>query len=226
MLPRMSKRVQKPKLIYFDIRGRAEPIRLVLEEMGVAYEDVQILMEEWPEIRPTTPFGRLPVYREGELEIPETYAILSYLGRKYDLLGTDEASRIRCDVAVEALRDYGDRIGAVFGALSSTSKDARKTFVEAELPERLSALEAIYVANSQGSGFWTGGSLSIADFAAFYSIEGIADHFPNALADFEGLRAFEAAFSSRPRIRDYLASDRRPAALFYGPSGKIFPREA
>ena len=25
MLPRMSKRVQKPKLIYFDIRGRAEP---------------------------------------------------------------------------------------------------------------------------------------------------------------------------------------------------------
>jgi len=30
----------QPQLLYFDIRGRAEPIRLLMEEVGVAYEDV------------------------------------------------------------------------------------------------------------------------------------------------------------------------------------------
>ena len=29
----------KPRIIYFDIRGRAEPIRLLLEESGVAYSN-------------------------------------------------------------------------------------------------------------------------------------------------------------------------------------------
>ena len=31
----------KPTIIYFDIRARAEPIRLILEELGIEYEDQQ-----------------------------------------------------------------------------------------------------------------------------------------------------------------------------------------
>jgi glutathione S-transferase len=226
MLPRMSRPDQRPQIVYFDIRGRAEPIRLLLEEADVAYEDVQIGQEEWPKVRPTTPFGRVPIYRDGDLEIPETYAILNYLARKHDLVAKDEPGRVRCDVAVEAFRDYGERLGAVFGALSATSDEGRRSFIMEELPERLSALEALYASNSGESGWWSGESLTIADFAAFYQLEGIGNHFPDALSGFDGLNAFQAKFSSRPRIQAYLISERRPAALFYGPAGKIYPREA
>ena len=38
----------KPTIIYFDIRARAEPIRLILEELGIEYEDQQVRPEEWP----------------------------------------------------------------------------------------------------------------------------------------------------------------------------------
>ena len=177
-------------------------------------------------MKPTTPFGRVPVYREGDMEIPETYAIINFLGRKFDLLGADEASRIRCDVTLEALKDYGNRLAAVFGALSSVSDGERKAFVQKELPERLSALDTFYSTNPSQSGFWAGESATVADFVAFYFVEGIADQFPQALSGLEGLRRFHTNFSSRPRIRDYLVSDRRPAALFFGPSGKIYPRKA
>jgi glutathione S-transferase len=218
---------EKPQLVYFDIRGRAEPIRLLLEDMGAEYEDVQITENDWPNIKPTTPFGRMPVFRDGKHQIPETYAILYFLGRKYDLLGTDEPSRIRCDVTLETIKDFGNRSAAVFGALSgSDSDDRRRAFVEQEAPALISALETFYGQNSSQNGFWAGDSLTIADFSAFNFVEGIENQFPGALASFSQLDGFRKQFAARPRVRDYQTSARRPAALFYGPEGKIYPSKS
>ena len=212
-----------PQILYFDIRGRAEPIRLLLEDVGVQYVDKQITQEEWPEIRATTPFRRMPVYGEGDLEIPESFAIMNYLGRKYDLLGEDEISRVRCDVAIEAWRDYGNRVANVFGALSN-SEPARRAFIEIEQPALLADLESFYLSKLSETPYWAGNSPTVADFAAFHLIEGIANQFPRLLSGFGALKEFHEHFSERPNIKAYLVSSRRPAALFYGPNGKIFPR--
>ena len=61
--------MERPTIIYFDIRARAEPIRLILEEMAIAYDDQQITDDQWLDLRPTTPFGWLPCYRDGESEV-------------------------------------------------------------------------------------------------------------------------------------------------------------
>ncbi|KHJ91586.1 glutathione S-transferase protein [Oesophagostomum dentatum] len=39
------------KLHYFDVRGRGEPIRLILEYYGVNYEDNRIPQEDWPSVK-------------------------------------------------------------------------------------------------------------------------------------------------------------------------------
>ncbi len=211
-----------PEILYFDIRGRAEPIRLLLEELGVDYVDRQITPEQWATIRTTTPFRRMPVYSEGDLRIPESFAILRYLGRKHGLLGTDETSRIRCDVTVEAWRHYGERVAANLGALSH-SAEARAAFLDTEQPALLADLEAHYVARGSTAPHWAGSSLTIADFAAFHLIEGLTQRSPEALQATAALRAFHAEFAARPNVARYLTSPRRPAAMFYGPDGKVFP---
>jgi len=92
-----------PVITYFDVRARAEPIRMMLEEKAVAYAERRIHMEEWPALKPTLPFGQLPYYDEGSLRIFQSHAIYRYLARKHDLYGTDETERVRCDM-VHAFR--------------------------------------------------------------------------------------------------------------------------
>ena len=48
------------KLHYFNLRGRAEYIRWILEFCGVEYEDIRYTFEEWPQIKQRT------VQRRGE----------------------------------------------------------------------------------------------------------------------------------------------------------------
>ena len=212
-----------PQLLYFDIRGRAEPVRLLLEELAISYQDQQITLEEWPARKATTPFRRMPVYSVAGQQIPETYAIMNHLGRQYDLLGNSEAAKIRCDVTVEACRDYGNRVANAFGAQSGPASQ-RKEFINIVQPALLSDLQNYYLARDSQTIHWAGDTLTIADFVAFHLLEGLANQFPETLGEFTALSNFHGEFSQRPRIKSYLASPRRPAALFYGPNGKIFPR--
>ncbi len=214
----------QPTLLYFDIRGRAQPIRMLLSYLNVDFSDRQVTMQEWESVRSTTPFKRMPVYTDADAEIPESFAIMNYLGRKYDLCGHSAAERIRCDVTTEAWRDYGNRIANVFGALSE-SEEARQRFLKEEQPVLLADLEKYYLENEARASYWAGDSLTICDFVAFHSIDGVMRQFPSLLGSYGALERFHEFFAALPGIQAYLESPRRPAALFYGPKGKIYPRD-
>ena len=56
-----------PKLIYFDIYGKAEPIRMLLSYAGVKFEDCQLSLanrEEFAKMKANgeLPGGQVPVY--------------------------------------------------------------------------------------------------------------------------------------------------------------------
>ena len=41
----------KPKLVYFDLQGRAQAIRYLFALKGIEYEDVRVSFEDWPAIK-------------------------------------------------------------------------------------------------------------------------------------------------------------------------------
>ena len=45
--------MSKLKLIYFNLKGRAESIRLVLAASGTIYEDIRLERSEWSQHKPS-----------------------------------------------------------------------------------------------------------------------------------------------------------------------------
>jgi hypothetical protein len=70
------------KLTYFDIQGVAEKIRLAFHLGGVEFEDVRIGFPEWAAMKPTTPYGQLPIMSiDGAPPMAQSDAMLRYAGR-------------------------------------------------------------------------------------------------------------------------------------------------
>ena len=55
--------MERPRLTYFDMRGRAEAIRLLLFATQTEFEDRRVVSRgEWAALEPELPFGVLPIY--------------------------------------------------------------------------------------------------------------------------------------------------------------------
>ena len=88
--------VAKPVLAYWDIRGLAEPVRLMLEYSGVEYDQKLFVSGDppaydrscWTDVRDSLDldFPNLPYYVDGKVKITESWAIMRHIARKNDLL--------------------------------------------------------------------------------------------------------------------------------------------
>ncbi|GAB4813099.1 hypothetical protein N2152v2_000145 [Parachlorella kessleri] len=86
----------EPKLYYFGVQGRAEPIRLVLAAAGVDFEFVSLAREESGKLKQDLAhykFGQVPRYVDDTVDLCQLPPIVRYLGRKHGLAGKTEAEQ-------------------------------------------------------------------------------------------------------------------------------------
>ncbi|KAA0198916.1 Glutathione S-Transferase Sigma 3 [Hyalella azteca] len=94
-----------PVLAYWDIRGLAQPIRLLLEYTGTKFEDKYYVCGEAPNYDKSCWFD-LPYYIDGSVRLTESGAILRYIARQHDLLGKTEEEKYRTDLLECVLNDF------------------------------------------------------------------------------------------------------------------------
>src|SRR5512147_2158913 len=96
----------RPRLTYFDMRGRAEAIRLLLHASRTQFEDERIVSRgAWTALKPTLPFGVLPIYDSRGIRLCESQAILRHLGRHLPGAAADELRAAEIDAAQEAIAE-------------------------------------------------------------------------------------------------------------------------
>jgi glutathione S-transferase len=200
-----------PLLTYFDVRGRAEVVRLILEETGTAYRERRVQMSEWPTLKPTLLFGQLPIYEEGDLVIVQSHAIYRHLARVHNLYGNNEREHVRCDMVEETFVDAQTNVGGFFWHPDFANK--RDEYERTTLPELLERLQRLFEQNNNGTGFWVGDNLTYVDFCAWHLLDYVRPFSQRTLERFEKLNAFKQRIEARPRIAAYLKSDRRPKTL-------------
>ncbi|KAF3824989.1 hypothetical protein GH733_005623 [Mirounga leonina] len=91
------------KLIYFNMRGRAEIIRYIFAYLDIKYEDHRIEQADWPEVKSTLPFGKIPILEVDGLNLHQSLAIARYLAKNTEL------EQCQVDAIVDTLDDFMSR---------------------------------------------------------------------------------------------------------------------
>ncbi|CAD6195764.1 unnamed protein product [Caenorhabditis auriculariae] len=104
------------KLTYFDLRGLAETARQLFALAGVDYEDVRVDFDTWPEIKPKTFFGKLPILEVDGKQIPQSLAISRFLANKFGYAGKSDMEKAWADAFADQFKDFLMSIGPYFAA--------------------------------------------------------------------------------------------------------------
>ncbi|XP_012269130.2 glutathione S-transferase-like [Athalia rosae] len=149
------------KLTYFPIKGLAEPIRFLLSYGSVEFEDVRVNREDWPKLKPSMPFGQMPVLEVDGKKINQSQAISRYLAKQFGLAGKDDWEALEIDATVATIDDLRTKIASWFyeGNIAVKQTKYEPLFKET-IPYFLKRLDAQVKTNG---GWFVGGTLSWAD---------------------------------------------------------------
>ena len=217
----------KYELYYWgEIQGRGEYVRLALEEAGADYVDVARgeggteKMMRLMAAKSGTPSFAPPFLKAGKLTIGQTANILLYLGEKHGLAPKTEAGRLWTHQLQLTISDFVVEIhdthhpiasGLYYEDQKPEAKARTADFLKTRAPKYLGYFERVLEGNK--GRFLVGSRLTYADLSLFQIVAGLRYAFPKAMRRLEKkypkVVAVHDAVATRPRIRRYLASERR-----------------
>ncbi|CAL8077626.1 unnamed protein product [Calicophoron daubneyi] len=205
----------KYKLVYFNARGRAEPIRFLFVALDIPFEDLRVGKTEWQELKHRTPSKKLPY-----LEITsasgraicydESMAIARMVARRHNLMGTTDEEYYRVERLIGQCADI-DQLFYQIHLASSKHEAGRLTtnFISKKAPELLELIAQSLKAS--GGPYVLGDRPSFGDLLLLTTLDHVAD------IDFRLLRRpcfvthREAVFRMFPKLPEYLS--KRPTTV-------------
>jgi glutathione S-transferase len=210
------------------IQGRGEYVRLALEEAGAEYADVarsergiSAMMRMMQAQSGTPPFAP-PFLKAGKLVIGQTANILLYLGSRHGLAPKAEAGQLWVHQLQLTITDLVTEVHDTHHPLGSSlyyedQRAAAKKRTAEFWKERVPKFTGYFEGLLEGSGgaWLTGRRLTYVDLSLFQIVDGLRYAFPRRMKAFErripGLVGLHDRVAARPRIKAYLASERRIA---------------
>ncbi len=201
------------KLVYFAVRGRAEPVRLMLELTGVPYDYEEIPIAVWPtpsgkqRFLASTPLGQLPILQDGDFFLCQSAAIYKYVARRVGLYGATLQEDARIDEVTETAGDLLLDLGTLFWDPRFAE---RRTEHRPALRKKLEQLQDYFVRVGAGPAHWIQpGRYTLADVRMAYALESVMPLHPGLLEEFPRLHDAMQRFFSTDGVREYVRSDRR-----------------
>jgi len=195
----------KIKLTYFNAKGRAETIRLILAQAGVEYEDYRIARDQWPTVKKETPMGQVPILEyDGDVFCQST-TIARFLARKYNLAGKNDIAAAEADQAVDALNDIFSHFVAWRKESDETKKnEMMKVLTEETIPAWLQMMEKYLT--SKGGKYLAGDELTWADLAFFnFASMILMDKMPQVkLSEYKNIDGLVQKVGDLPKIKKWI----------------------
>ncbi|KAL5243343.1 hypothetical protein ACI65C_010753 [Semiaphis heraclei] len=149
------------KVTYFNVTALAEPIRFLLSYLNIDFEDFRFEREQWPALKPTMPFGKVPVLEIDGKVLNQSTAITRYLSKKAGLAGSDDWESLLIDIAVDNIHDLRQAIAAYAYDSNEATKEAKYApLINETIPFYMDKFEKSVEENN---GYFVNGKLSWAD---------------------------------------------------------------
>ncbi|CAG9315287.1 unnamed protein product [Blepharisma stoltei] len=214
--------MQQPTLGYWDIRGYAEPLRMLLTHLGVAFEDKKYHYGpapdfdklDWFNVKETLGmnFPNLPYFIDENIKLSETLAIFEYICAKYNpsYLGSTIIEKAYVSMIAGVLKDFNGQVGT-----ACYSPDAA-THVPQTLENQRSVVARI-VKYLEGKTFLVGGHPTYVDFYLYETIDRLDAIDPSYTAGISPIIAtYKSLIRSLAHVEEFLARPTKPR-FFHGP---------
>jgi glutathione S-transferase len=153
------------KVHYFDVRGKAEVLRMILTHAKVPFEDIRHTREEFATMKGELEFGQLPSVEIDGKHYSQTNAIVRMLGIKYGFYSTDADECWKIDSTLDAMNDLTPKFyPVIMGENEEAKKKAGEELFSGFLPMWMGVIEA-RLAKNGCEGHIVGDRMTIADFA-------------------------------------------------------------
>nr|UOU03297.1 glutathione S-transferase sigma 8-2 [Brachionus rubens] len=199
------------KLVYFDLKGRAEAIRILFKLANQPFEDKRIEFSEWPELKSKTPFHKLPMLEFTENSrtqvIPQSNSIVRFVAERFGLCGANDLEKAQCDAISEQVRDIFDSLVNIYLIKDNDEKNRSLDKALSEsVPNGFKLIQNILESNQ--SGFLVGDKITYADVVLLISYEWLRDRKDEVLAKLPALKKHNDMICSIPVIAKHLEENK------------------
>jgi glutathione S-transferase len=197
------------KLTYFDMGGRAEPVRIAFHAAGIDFDDVRISFPEFMASRDSLRFRCLPTLEIDGQVVTQSNAMCRYVGKMAGLYPEDDMQALYCDEVLGAMEDLLHAMTPTFGLEGDELKAAREKFVDGWLTTFIKGLGELI---ERGGDYFADNRLTVADLKVAGLIQwlnsGQLDHVPADLVErlAPALNAHAELVFSHPVVKAYYAA--------------------
>ena len=193
------------KLYYFNVKGRAEPIRFVFAQAGVTYEDIRLNKEQWAEFKPKTPYGTMPVLEVDGKMLGQSHLIERFLAEQYELAGSNVFENAEIAGIVDFFDDLGEKMMPYFLEKDEARKaELKKELDETHIPRYLGVMEKRAAANNSADGWLYGEKVTHADFSVYLMLDYVLMMAPNVLDNYPALKKLRQSVEKLPNIAKWM----------------------
>lgn len=192
------------------MKGRAEPVRLALTIGGIGFEDKRLTGEEVAAMKPTLPYGQVPIMEvDGEV-IAQGMGLLYYAGKLTGLYPEDPLKALKVDEILGVTEDISGALRPSFYEQDEAKKlEMRKQFSKETLPKWFGNMEKRI--KGWGTQYSATDELTIADLVLYVQGDllrsGILDGIPKDVLDaYPKLTEIIDKVGAHPKVQEWNAA--------------------
>ncbi|KPI99790.1 Glutathione S-transferase 2 [Papilio xuthus] len=194
----------KVTVTYFNVKGLGEGIRMLLAYGGQEFEDVRVEKEHWPELKPKTPFGQLPIVEIDGKQYAQCVAICRYLGRKSGLAGADIEEDLIIDQNMDFFNDVRLKAASAHYEPDEKLKATKlEDLKKNQLPFLFGKLDEMI---QQNNGYLAAGKLTWVDFifAGMYDALKMLTQMPDLDEKYPSFKKLRDTVCALPKVKAFI----------------------